>query len=109
VIRSFDGRVVVNFSSGTQPPFLAKDDCSLDDAIIGLDPVFPYDFDPEAKDLLKMVCLTPMPFRSSLLRFAQMLQKELRSRPLFEDMLGHPFFQSMYESILTFVVVLMRF
>jgi len=56
-----------------------------------------------------MVCLTPLPFRSSLPMFAQMLQKELKNRPLFEDMLGHPFFESMYASILTFAAVLTRF
>ncbi|KAJ8594758.1 kinase-like protein, partial [Rhizopogon salebrosus TDB-379] len=92
-----------------KPPFLAKDGCSITDAIIGSEPVFPCDFDPKAKDLLQMVCLTPLPFRSSLFMFAQMLQKELRNRPLFEDMLNHPFFESMYESILTYATVLTRF
>jgi hypothetical protein len=45
------------------------------DAIIGLEPVFPYDFNPEAKDLFQMVCpcLTLVPFHSNLLTFAQML------------------------------------
>jgi hypothetical protein len=71
----FDGRVLINFSSGAQPPFVAEDGYSMADAIIGLKPVFPCDFNPEAKDLLQMVCpcLTLVPFRSNLLTFTQML------------------------------------
>jgi hypothetical protein len=71
----FDGRVLINFSSGAQPPFVAEDGYSMADAIIVLKPVFPYDFNPEAKDLLQMVCpcLTLVPFRSNTLTFAPML------------------------------------
>jgi hypothetical protein len=44
VIKFFDGRVLINFSSDAQPPFVAEDGYSMADAIIGLEPVFPHDF-----------------------------------------------------------------
>jgi hypothetical protein len=49
VIKFFDGRVLINFSSGAQLPFVAKDGYSMADAIIGLEPVSPYDLSPGAR------------------------------------------------------------
>ncbi|OAX43751.1 kinase-like protein [Rhizopogon vinicolor AM-OR11-026] len=46
-------------------------------AIVELEPDFVYDFDPEAKDLLR-----------------RMLHKHVQCRPLYEPMLHHPFFAS---------------
>lgn len=58
-------------------PWATVDGLHIADGIVGFEPFFVSNFHPEAQDLLR-----------------NMLQKDVKSRPLYEAMLNHPFFAS---------------
>ncbi|KAG2073916.1 kinase-like protein [Suillus decipiens] len=58
-------------------PWATVDGLHIADGIVEFEPFFVSDFHPEARDLLH-----------------NMLQKDVKSRPLYEAMLNHPFFAS---------------
>lgn len=58
-------------------PWATVDGLHIADGIVEFEPFFASDFHPEAQDLLR-----------------NMLQKDVKSRPLYEAMLNHPFFAS---------------
>ncbi|KAG2347061.1 kinase-like protein [Suillus weaverae] len=58
-------------------PWATVDGLHIADGIVEFEPFFVSDFHPEARDLLR-----------------NMLQKDVKSRPLYEAMLNHPFFAS---------------